>query len=264
MSQLSVVPEILQSASGRLETLGAGLRTANAAAAARTTAIAAPALDEISTAISNLLGKHGQQFQALSAQTAAYHDKFVKLLNGGAAQYLSTEFANVQQTLATTGSVGAAAATPMDTLTSLTTVTQSSNFGPLQLTSSVGLSGVYQSAVLNGPLGRVGSLTLSATPFFPTTLGEPLGLAANASGVLNTAFGPVTFMSANGSILMSPTGGFSGSMSGLTPFGPAAITVNGTAPTITGGSLTALGWQFWFQGNQFGVVPLFLQPLGLI
>lgn len=264
MSYLSVVPEILQSVSGRLETMGTGLRTANAAAAAQTTAIAAPAVDEISLAISTVLGEHGRQFQALSAQSAAYHDSFVRLLNGGAAQYLSAEIANVQQTLASAGAVGTAAASPLDTLNSLTTVAQSSSFGPLQLTSSFGLSGLYQSAVLNGPFGPVGSLTLSGIPYFPTSAGEPLGLVASATGTLNTAFGPVTFMSANGSMLISSTGGFTGSLGGLTPLGPTAVMVNGTIPTITGGSITALGMQFWFQGNQFGVVPLFLRPLGLL
>lgn len=263
MSQLSVVPELLKSATGCLESMGTGLRTANAAAAAQTTAIAAPALDEISTAITTLFGKYGQQFQALSAQTAAYHDNFVNLLNGGAAQYLSTELANVQQTLAGAGAVGAAAASPMDTLNSFTTVSQSSNYGPLQLASSFGFSGLYQSAILNGPFGPVASLSMSGVPIFPTSTGGVLGLVANATGTVNTAFGPLTWMSANGSILMSPTGAFSGSMAGLTPFGPAAITANGTVPMITGGSITALGWQFWFQGTQFGVVPLFLQPLGL-
>ncbi len=264
MSQLSVVPDILKSASGCLESMGTGLRNANAAAAAQTTAIAAPALDEISTAITTLLGEHGQQFQELSAQSAAYHDKFVSLLNGGAAQYLSTELGNVQQTLTSAGAVGAAQASPLDTLTSLTTVSQNANYGPVQISSSVGLGGLYQSATLNGPFGPVASLALSGTPIFPTSMGGTLGLVANATGTLNTAFGPLTWMSENGSVLMSATGGFSGSFSGLTPFGPTAITMNGTVSSITGGSITALGWQFWFQGLQFGVVPLFLQPLGLI
>lgn len=263
MSYLNVVPEILKSASGCLESMGDGIRTANAAAAARTTAIAAPALDEISVAISNLLGKHGQQFQALSAQTAAYHDTFVSLLNGGAAQYVSAEFANVQQTLASSSGAGVAEASPLDTLISLSTVSQSSNLGPLQLSSSYGLGGLYQSAILNGPFGQIGSFSLSGTPIFPTSTGGNLGLVANATGTLNTAFGPLTWMSANGNVLVLPTGGFAGSLGGLTPFGPTAVTLNGTVPTITGGSITALGWEFWFQGNQFGVVPLFLRPLGL-
>jgi hypothetical protein len=265
MSQLSVVPDILKSASGCLENMGAGLRTANAAAAAQTTAIAAPALDEISTAISALLGKHGQQFQAWSAQSAAYHDHFVSMLNGGAAQYMSAEFANVQQTLSSAGgAVGIAEASPLDTLISLSTVSQSANYGPLQVSSSYGLGGLYQSAILNGPFGQLGSFSLSGAPVFPTTsTGGVAGLVLNATGTLNTAVGPVTWLSANGSMLVSPTGGFVGSMSGPTPFGPAALTVNGTVPTVTGGLFTALGWEFYFQGTQFGFTPLFLRPLGL-
>lgn len=264
MSQLIVVPELLKTASGCLETMGDGLRTANAAAAARTTAIAAPALDEISTAIAALLGKHGRQFQALSAQTAAFHDTFVNLLNGGAAQYLSAEFANVQRTLAHAGTLGAAEASPLDTFISLTTVSQSSNYGPLQVSSSFGLGGLYQSAILNGPLGQVGAFSLSAAPIIPADLNSVGGFAANVTGTVNTAFGPVTWMSAGGNLFVSPTGVFTGSLNGPTPLGPVAITVNGTVPTVTGGSITALGWEFYYQGNQFGFVPRFLQPLGVI
>lgn len=264
MSQLTVVPELLKTASGCLETMSAGLRAANAAAAVQTTAIASPALDEISTAIAALLGDHGRQFQALSAQTVIYHDTFVNLLNGGAAQYLSAEFANVQQTLANAGPVGAAEASPLDTFISLTTVSQSSNYGPLQVSSSFGLGGLYQSAVLNGPLGQLGSLSLSAAPIIPADLNSVGGFAANVTGTVNTAFGPVTWMSAGGNLFVSPTGVFTGSLNGPTPLGPVAIAVNGTVPTVTGGSITALGWEFYFRGTQFGFVPRFLQPFGVI
>lgn len=263
MSQLRVVPEFLESASGSLESVGAGLRTVNAAAAARTTAIAAPALDEISTAITTLLGNHGRQLQALTAQTAAYHDTFATLLNGGAAQYLSAEFANARQTLASAGSVGAAETSPLETLTSLTTVSQSANYGPLQVSSSFGLGGLYQSAILNGPLGQVGSLSLSAAPIIPTGVNSIGGFAANVTGTVNTALGPVTWMSAGGNLFVSPTGVFTGSLNGPTPLGPVALTVNGTLPMVTGGSITALGWEFYFQGTQFGFTPLFLRPFGL-
>ncbi|WP_205878435.1 PE family protein [Mycobacterium camsae] len=155
-----------------------------------------PALDEISTAIAALLGKHGRQFQALSARTGVYHDAFVNLLNSGAAQYLSAEFANVQHTLANVGPIGAAEASPLVALIGLTTVRQSSGCGPLQVSSSFGLGGVYQSAILNGPLGQVGSLSLSVAPIIPTDLYSVVGFAANVTGTVNTAFGPVSWMSA--------------------------------------------------------------------
>ncbi|WP_205877952.1 hypothetical protein [Mycobacterium camsae] len=53
-------------------------------------------------------------------------------------------------------------------------------------------------------------------------------------------------------------------MNGPTPLGPVAITVIGTVPTVVGGSITALGWEFHFRGTQFGFTPRFLQPLGVI
>ncbi|MHA7652244.1 PE family protein [Mycobacterium sp. ML4] len=262
MSQLNVVPDVLKAASGRLQSVGAGLRTANVAAAAQTTAILAPAADEISVAITTLLGNHAQQFQTLSAQTAAYHDNFVSLLNSGAAQYLGCEVANAQQTMA---NAGAAASTPVDMfINDLTTFSQTSNFGPLQISSSVGVGGVHQSATLNGPLGQVASLSLSAAPVIPSSLSGVAGFAANVTGTVNTALGPVTWMSAGGNVFVSPTGGFTGALYGPTPLGPTAISVSGPVPfMVTGGSVTALGWEFYFHGTQFGFVPLFLQPLGL-
>lgn len=99
MSLLSVAPDMVSAASGNLQNLASALRSANAAAAAQTTAVVAPAADEVSAAITALFGSHAQEFQAVSAQAAAFHDAFVNGLNGGAAQYVSTELANAQQTL---------------------------------------------------------------------------------------------------------------------------------------------------------------------
>jgi hypothetical protein len=45
-----------------------------------------------------LFSTHAQQFQALSAQASSFHQQFVNLMNGGAAQYAGTEAA-VQQNL---------------------------------------------------------------------------------------------------------------------------------------------------------------------
>jgi hypothetical protein len=55
--------------------------------------------DEVSAAISQMFGAYGQEFQALSAQAAAFHDQFVGLMSSGAAAYLSTEVANAEQVL---------------------------------------------------------------------------------------------------------------------------------------------------------------------
>jgi hypothetical protein len=55
MSSLNVLPEIVSAVSGNLQNLCSAMRNANAEAASQTTAIAAPAADEVSWAISAAL-----------------------------------------------------------------------------------------------------------------------------------------------------------------------------------------------------------------
>ena len=53
----------------------------------------------MSAVIAALFGSHAQAYQALSAQAAAFHQRFVQLMTKGAASYVSTEAANVEQAL---------------------------------------------------------------------------------------------------------------------------------------------------------------------
>ncbi|BBZ46805.1 PE family protein [Mycobacterium parmense] len=99
MSFVLTAPEAVTDAAGNLAGIGTTLERAAAAAAGPTTGIAAPAADEVSVAISRVFGTYGQQFQALSARAAAFHDGFVGLLNGSAAAYVGTEAANTEQAL---------------------------------------------------------------------------------------------------------------------------------------------------------------------
>src|SRR5271156_4032122 len=99
MSFVIAAPEMVTAAAEDLAGIRSALGEAAVAAAAPTTGVAGAAGDEVSTAVSALFGEHGQEFQALSAQAAAFHEDFVSLLNGGAAAYLSTEIANIEQTL---------------------------------------------------------------------------------------------------------------------------------------------------------------------
>lgn len=108
MSFVVTAPEQVTSAAGELTQVGANLQEATAAAAARTTGVASAAADEISLAISQLFGTYGQQFQALTAQATAFHDEFVRLLNGGAAAYASAEIANAEQTVLNQAGLGGA------------------------------------------------------------------------------------------------------------------------------------------------------------
>jgi hypothetical protein len=78
-------PEMVTAAAENLAGIRSSLGEATAAAAAPTTGVTAAAADEVSTAISQLFGTYGREFQTASAQAVAFHDEFVSLLNGGAA-----------------------------------------------------------------------------------------------------------------------------------------------------------------------------------
>jgi len=99
MSFVTVATDALAEAAKTLEGIGSGLSAARTAAAAPTAGIAAAAQDEVSIAIAGLLGNFGREFQAVSAQAQAFHDRFVSTLGAGMGQYASAEAASVQQTL---------------------------------------------------------------------------------------------------------------------------------------------------------------------
>src|SRR5271168_356522 len=98
MSYLIAAPEFVSAAATDLAQIGETISHANAAAASPTSSVLAAGADEISAAISSLFGAHAQAYQALSTQAASFHQQFVQLLHGGAAQYAQTEAANAQKT----------------------------------------------------------------------------------------------------------------------------------------------------------------------
>ncbi|CAM4065754.1 PE family protein [Mycobacterium basiliense] len=98
MSFVNVVPDMVAAAAGNVESIGSALNAANAAAAVPTVEIMAPALDDVSAAITAVFGSHAQEFQALSVQASAFHEQFVNLMNAGAAAYSNAE-SSIQQGL---------------------------------------------------------------------------------------------------------------------------------------------------------------------
>ena len=95
MSYVIAAPEIMTSAATDLATIGSTLSAAHAAAAAPTTGVLVAAEDEVSAAIAAVFSAHGQGFQALSAQAAAFHAQFVHALSAAGAGYAATEASNV-------------------------------------------------------------------------------------------------------------------------------------------------------------------------
>ncbi len=95
MSYVIAAPEVMTTAATDLADIGSTLSAARAAAATQTTGVLAAAEDEVSAAIATVFSAHGQGFQALGAQAAAFHERFVQALTAGAGSYVSAEAANV-------------------------------------------------------------------------------------------------------------------------------------------------------------------------
>jgi hypothetical protein len=71
MSFVIAAPEFVSAAASDVAGIGEAVRAATASALPSTTGIPAAAGDEVSAAVSRVFGAFGQQFQSLSAQSAA-------------------------------------------------------------------------------------------------------------------------------------------------------------------------------------------------
>jgi hypothetical protein len=94
MTYVFTQPQAMATAATNVAGIGSAVRQANAAAAGSTTSVVAAAQDEVSAAISALFGGYGHEYQALSAQTALFHDQFVQALTSGGNAYNDTEAAS--------------------------------------------------------------------------------------------------------------------------------------------------------------------------
>ncbi|MGB9306779.1 MAG: PE-PPE domain-containing protein [Mycobacterium sp.] len=94
MSYLVATPEAVLDAARDLTSLRSTINAARAAAAPYTTNLLAAAADEVSAAIAALFSDHGSAYQALSAQTDAFHIRFLQTLDAGAAAYAGAESAS--------------------------------------------------------------------------------------------------------------------------------------------------------------------------
>ncbi|WP_079088989.1 PE family protein, partial [Mycobacterium tuberculosis] len=91
MSFVLIAPEFVTAAAGDLTNLGSSISAANASA------VLAAGADEVSARIAALFGGFGLEYQAISAQVAAYHQRFVQALSTGAGAYASAEAAAAEQ-----------------------------------------------------------------------------------------------------------------------------------------------------------------------
>jgi hypothetical protein len=94
MSFVTIQPEALAYAAGRLQTLGSAMAVESAAAAAPTTGVVPAAADEVSALQAALFGAYGSLYQSVNAQATTIHELFVHTLGASAGSYAATESAN--------------------------------------------------------------------------------------------------------------------------------------------------------------------------
>jgi|ERR1700733_140015 hypothetical protein len=98
MSFVTIVPEMLSTAAGNLQSVGSVVAAENAAALAPTTGLIPAAADEVSALTAMQFVAHAQMYQAVSAQAAAVHQTFVTVLQASAGSYAATEAVNAAAT----------------------------------------------------------------------------------------------------------------------------------------------------------------------
>src|SRR3954467_9950088 len=94
MSYLLAAPESLAAAATDVNGIAAAVHAANAAAAGQTSGVLAAAEDEVSAAIANLFSVHGNEYQAVVKQVAAFESEFTAALSAAAQTYTQAEALN--------------------------------------------------------------------------------------------------------------------------------------------------------------------------
>lgn len=212
MSFLNVAPEMVAAAADNVESIGSALTAAQAAAAAPTIELVAPAADGVSIAVTAAFGSAAEEFQELGAQAAAFHEQIVALLNTAAAAYAGAEATAKQALLGVVNG-------PAQALLGHSLV------GPT--------AGGYTAAAADGASGGVvGAL-----------LGDPLlGVPFSAPYSFDTPFGPVA-LTLNGTA--SPLGEVVIDSGSLNVPLPLRLGVNALGPAITtAAALQASGTAF--------------------
>ncbi len=260
MAFLITTPDIIRTAATDLAAIGSALSTANAAAAAPTTAILAAAQDEVSTQIAGTFSRYAGEFQRLSHDVAAFHAQFVRALDAAAGSYAGADAANASALAAfSVPSLPGLVVGVFDTL-----VYQPTYFvGQAWITSSVGEfidntlinpigQVLFGQALLgNGASGINGGTVLQAAGgpgglFFGN--GGPGGTAASGQGGL----GGAAELIGNGGTGGAGAGGGAGGDGGTGGLlmgiggtgGPGGAGVAGGTGGVGGAGGDAAGWLF--------------------
>jgi hypothetical protein len=94
MSYVVAAPQAVTAAATDLANIGSTIESANAVAAAPTTADLAVAADQVSAALAAVFSQHAQAYQALGAQIADFHQQFVQAVTVAGQAYAAAEAEN--------------------------------------------------------------------------------------------------------------------------------------------------------------------------
>jgi hypothetical protein len=212
MSYVFASPEWVTAAANDLASIGSALNAASSEAAAPTSGVPAAGADGVSALIAALFSAHGQAFQTLSAQAAMFHQQFVQLMSGGAAQYAAAEALN---------------ATPMQDAAAAVSA-------PLQAMGGFSPGGSAAAAPISG--GKKDEHVLATSKngvYVQIGTGAPSGAGISA---VHAAGGPPSVSPGSAGSPGLVTGG---GASGLLLGSPAAITGPGAGVAATNGVVTA-------------------------
>ncbi|HTY35369.1 PE family protein [Mycobacterium sp.] len=180
MSFVFATPEYLAGAASDLANIASTISSANAAALGPTSGVLAAGADEVSATIATLFGAHAEVYQALSAQAALFHQQFVELMSGGAAQYALAEAANAS---------------------------------PLQTVEQAALGGVSAPGQASAAAVPAGNGVSPALPFAPSAGSGAFGPGgAGATGRLVASVGPAAAAAGGGEPFGMGGAGFTGSL----------------------------------------------------
>ncbi|MEK1253529.1 PE family protein, partial [Mycobacterium ulcerans] len=93
MAFLVAEPQVMATAAGQVEEIGSAIGVANEFAAGSISDVAAAAGDEVSAAIASFFAAHGQAYQTMAGQVAAFHTEFQQALAQAGNAYVQAEAA---------------------------------------------------------------------------------------------------------------------------------------------------------------------------
>jgi hypothetical protein len=153
MAYVLTQPQVMATAAADVAAIGTTINEATAAAASRTTRVAAAAADEVSASIATVFNAYAQEWQAVIGRAAVFHSEFAQTLAAGANAYANAEAASLATLAAPLRALSASVSTGSSTPSA------TGGTGVLTAMTKAALADPYVTFVMDG----------SGTPIPPPT-----------------------------------------------------------------------------------------------